>query len=44
MARPFGVDLKAEPLLHFSERQDVLIWRRRPDAGQASEPTASAPG
>jgi uncharacterized protein YqjF (DUF2071 family) len=26
MAMPFGIDLEGEPLLHFSERQDVVIW------------------
>jgi uncharacterized protein YqjF (DUF2071 family) len=26
MARPLGIDLAGEPLLHFSSRQDVLIW------------------
>ena len=26
MARPFGIDLAGEPLLHFSRRQDVVIW------------------
>ncbi|MEA2391380.1 MAG: uncharacterized protein QOK31_1489 [Solirubrobacteraceae bacterium] len=29
MARPFGVDLTGEPLLHFAARQDVVIWRTR---------------
>ena len=26
MAMPFGVELDDEPLLHFSPRQDVVIW------------------
>jgi uncharacterized protein YqjF (DUF2071 family) len=26
MAMPFGIDLDEEPLLHFSPRQDVVIW------------------
>jgi uncharacterized protein len=26
MATPFGIDLDEEPLLHFSPRQDVVIW------------------
>lgn len=26
MATPFGIDLAGEPLLHFSPRQDVVIW------------------
>jgi uncharacterized protein YqjF (DUF2071 family) len=26
MAMPFGIELEGEPLLHFSARQDVVIW------------------
>jgi uncharacterized protein YqjF (DUF2071 family) len=26
MAMPFGIELEGEPLLHFSPRQDVVIW------------------
>lgn len=26
MAEPFGIELGAEPLLHFSARQDVALW------------------
>jgi uncharacterized protein len=26
MAEPFGIELEDEPLLHFSRRQDVVIW------------------
>ena len=26
MAEPFGVSLRGDPLLHFSRREDVLIW------------------
>jgi uncharacterized protein YqjF (DUF2071 family) len=26
MAMPFGVELEGEPLLHFSSRQDVVVW------------------
>jgi uncharacterized protein YqjF (DUF2071 family) len=26
MADPFGIELEGEPLLHFSRRQDVVIW------------------
>ena len=26
MAQPFGIDLRGEPLLHYSARQDTLIW------------------
>jgi uncharacterized protein YqjF (DUF2071 family) len=26
MAEPFGIELEGEPLLHFSRRQDVVIW------------------
>lgn len=30
MAMPFGIKLEGEPLLHFSPRQDVVIWPLRP--------------
>jgi uncharacterized protein YqjF (DUF2071 family) len=30
MAMPFGIDLAGEPLLHYSPRQDVVIWPLRP--------------
>jgi hypothetical protein len=30
MARPFGIELEGEPLLHFSPRQDVVIWPLQP--------------
>ncbi|HKO37106.1 MAG TPA: DUF2071 domain-containing protein [Solirubrobacterales bacterium] len=30
MAMPFGIELGDEPLLHFSPRQDVVIWPLRP--------------
>jgi uncharacterized protein YqjF (DUF2071 family) len=30
MAMPFGIDLNEEPLLHFSPRQDVVIWPLQP--------------
>jgi uncharacterized protein YqjF (DUF2071 family) len=26
MAMPFGIELDGEPLLHFSPRQDVVVW------------------
>jgi uncharacterized protein len=26
MAMPFGIELEGEPLLHFSPRQDVVVW------------------
>jgi uncharacterized protein YqjF (DUF2071 family) len=29
MATPFGIELEGEPLLHFSGRQDVVIWPLR---------------
>jgi uncharacterized protein len=29
MAMPFGIELEGEPLLHFSPRQDVVIWPLR---------------
>jgi uncharacterized protein YqjF (DUF2071 family) len=30
MAAPFGLPLEGHPLLHYSERQDVVIWRIQP--------------
>ncbi|HYG97403.1 MAG TPA: DUF2071 domain-containing protein, partial [Solirubrobacterales bacterium] len=30
MAMPFGIELDDEPLLHFSPRQDVVIWPLQP--------------
>lgn len=30
MAMPFGIELEGEPLLHFSPRQDVVIWPPKP--------------
>lgn len=30
MAMPFALELEGEPLLHFSPRQDVVIWTIRP--------------
>jgi uncharacterized protein YqjF (DUF2071 family) len=30
MAAPFGIALKADPLLHYSARQDVLLWPIEP--------------
>jgi uncharacterized protein len=30
MAMPFGIDLEGEPLLHFSGRQDVVLWPIQP--------------
>lgn len=30
MARPLGIELEGEPLLHFSARQDTLIWSPQP--------------
>ena len=30
MAAPFGIELEGEPLLHFSGRQDTLIWALAP--------------
>jgi uncharacterized protein YqjF (DUF2071 family) len=29
MTAPFGIELEGDPLLHFSPRQDVLIWPLR---------------
>jgi uncharacterized protein YqjF (DUF2071 family) len=30
MAAPLGIELAADPLLHYSRRQDVLIWSLEP--------------
>jgi uncharacterized protein len=30
MAMPFGIDLEGDPLLHFSARQDVVLWPLEP--------------
>jgi hypothetical protein len=30
MANQIGIELKGEPLLHFSARQDTLIWPLKP--------------
>jgi uncharacterized protein YqjF (DUF2071 family) len=30
MAAPYGIDLQGDPVLHFSERQDVLFWPLAP--------------
>jgi hypothetical protein len=30
MADQAGIELEGEPLLHFSARQDTLIWSLRP--------------
>ena len=30
MAVPLGIDLQGDPLLHYSARQDVLIWPLEP--------------
>jgi uncharacterized protein len=30
MAMPFGIELEGEPLLHFSARQDVVVWPLQP--------------
>jgi hypothetical protein len=27
MTAPLGIELSGEPLVHFAERQDVLVWR-----------------
>lgn len=36
MTRGYGLELLGEPLLHYSELQDVLLWAIRPLAGAAS--------
>ena len=33
MARPLGIELEGEPVLHYSARQDTVIWRLR-EAGE----------
>jgi len=33
MARPYGIELEDEPLLHYSARQDVVLWRIGPAGG-----------
>jgi uncharacterized protein len=30
MTMPFGIDPEGEPLLHYAQRQDVVIWRIQP--------------
>jgi hypothetical protein len=30
MAAPYGLELSGSPLLHFSERQDAIIWNLEP--------------
>jgi hypothetical protein len=30
MAAPLGLDLEGEPLLHYSARQDVVLWSLEP--------------
>ena len=30
MARPYGIDLTGDPILHLSRRQDVVFWLNRP--------------
>jgi hypothetical protein len=32
MADAFGIPLEGDPLLHYSERQDTVIWALRPVA------------
>jgi uncharacterized protein len=34
MASPFGLSLEGDPFLHFSGRQDVLLWPLRPASGR----------
>jgi hypothetical protein len=33
MTAPLGIELEGEPLLHFSARQDTLIWNEAPVEG-----------
>jgi uncharacterized protein len=30
MAAPLGLELDSDPLLHYSRRQDVLVWPLQP--------------
>jgi uncharacterized protein len=30
MARPYGIELDGDPILHFAQRQDVVFWLNRP--------------
>jgi uncharacterized protein YqjF (DUF2071 family) len=39
MVRPFRIDLSGEPLVHFSARQDALIWPLRRLAGSPAGAT-----
>jgi uncharacterized protein len=39
MAAPLGLELSSEPLLHYSSRQDVLIWALE----EAVQPSGSEP-
>jgi hypothetical protein len=32
MARPYGIELTAEPRAHYADRLDVVFWRLAPDA------------
>jgi uncharacterized protein YqjF (DUF2071 family) len=32
MARPYGIDLRGDPILHLARRQDVVFWLNRPAA------------
>jgi uncharacterized protein YqjF (DUF2071 family) len=34
MAAPLGIELEGEPLVHFSARQDTVIWNERPVEGE----------
>jgi uncharacterized protein len=39
---PNGIDLQTRPLLHFSKRQDVLIWPLRPADRKTPPPSSSS--
>jgi hypothetical protein len=30
MVAPYGLELSGDPILHFSERQDVVLWNIEP--------------
>jgi uncharacterized protein len=35
MARPYGIELDGEPVVHYAHRQDVVIWALGPDEPRA---------
>src|SRR5205085_6474942 len=41
MAEGLGLELTAEPLLHFARRQDVVFWALEPAGGEKAPPAGS---